>query len=203
MLVLLLTTCIGAIANTSALSVTNNSSELVRQKRDGGAITGSIGAAIIGSVITTASAVGRPGAPTPPGKQGGCHWAGTSPFCDGSCPPNSAFEMVARHSNRPEWRAEASSGRLNFRAIHHMQNLEFGKVCLIGTKALCCRGNAPDRSWAGLWETTWGEVQRCRVVANPNYGRCGGILHCEDTQETATCYQTWRVVLRAPRFSEG
>ena len=65
MLVLLLTTCIGAIANTSALSVTNNSSELVRQKRDGGTIT----AAIIGSVVTAATAVGRPGAPTPPGKQ--------------------------------------------------------------------------------------------------------------------------------------
>ena len=179
MLVLLLTTLSCFAINTSAEAVTDNNSAVLRQKRDGGAITAAVLAATIGSVVTATTATGRPGQSAPPGLKGGCHWAGTAPFCDGACQPNSGFEETARSNNKDDAVAFHWSTR-------HKQALEFGKTCLIGTKALCCRGANPENTWEGEWFTTWGETQRCRVVHNANYraskGFCDGILKCIDSR---------------------
>merc|ERR1712106_148953 len=167
----------------SGAAVTHNNSYSPRQRRDGGLITASVLAATIGAVVTSQTALGRPGQSAAPGLKGGCHWAGTAPFCDGACQANSGYEETARNNNKDD--AVAYQWR-----TRHKQALEFGKTCWVGTKALCCRGANPDNTWEGEWFTTWGEVQRCRVAHNANYGAsrgfCEGILICIDSRSVRT-----------------
>jgi hypothetical protein len=56
-----------------------------------------------------------------------CQWRGTAPFCNGGCP--SGWTQEGRAST-----AETAR-RVDPSDIHP----EFGKSCLGGTKALCCR----------------------------------------------------------------
>jgi hypothetical protein len=56
-----------------------------------------------------------------------CQWRGTAPFCNGSCPKGWSHE------------GRASTAEIARRIDPSDIHPEFGKSCLGGTKALCCR----------------------------------------------------------------
>jgi hypothetical protein len=203
-LVLAACSCFATIAADAA--VTYNSTGKARQKRTPTIALGTI----IGAVVTATSAEGVAGRS---GQKGGCGWAGTSPFCDGSCQAHSGLEEISRQSALSAvegiqlaaysaFRALTPTPYNNFQIIpallwgdpvteHLVRSkrngaLDFGKSCLFGTKALCCRGDNPEGTWKGVWQTSWGETQRCRVTYHPEYtvrsGRCKGTFECADSK---------------------
>lgn len=122
--------------------------QISREKRDGGVIT----AAVIGGVVTIASAAAR--APTrSTGKFGGCEWYGNPIFCSPSCPANEGFEIADRDKM---W-------------------------CLSGEKILCCKRNRDENAhaWAGDWQSTSGIVFNCKVQYKDHEDYvCKGVLKC-------------------------
>jgi hypothetical protein len=203
-LVLAACSCFATIAADAA--VTYNSTGKARQKRTPTIALGTI----IGAMVTAKSAEGVAGRS---GQKGGCGWAGTSPFCDGSCQAHSGLEEISRQSKLSAVERDQLARDSAFRVwaggllskfaivpallwdnpvtdhvVRSKRNgaLDFGKSCLFGTKALCCRGDNPDDTWRGVWQTSWGETQRCRVTYHPEYtvrsGRCKGVFECADSK---------------------
>jgi hypothetical protein len=135
----------------------------IRQKRDGGA---TIGAAVIGAVVTVGSAIAQ-SSRRPRGNAGGCQWFGTHPFCNGVCPPNEGWVNV---------KTASSQNKMFFGSI------EFGLSCWDGTKMLCCKKH-DDRAaqeWAGTWSDIWNQSFNCRVDYQED-GKCNGKLTCSTT----------------------
>lgn len=143
----------------------NQTDQLSREKRDGGVVT----AALIGGVVTIASAAAR-APPKSPGKLGGCEWKGNGPFCSPYC--ERGYEQTQKDNPK------------DFVGLPH---------CLTGQLIQCCKRNRDTNghTWAGDWASTTGYNFNCKVVyAKPGIGRgrkyrsrvpydtCEGQLHC-------------------------
>lgn len=75
-----------------------------------------------------------------------CRWFGTSPFCNGQCPPGNYTEV-----QRDSWGD--------------------GEYCVTGSKANCCTnfsayGLDDDRRWRKLWTLSWGSPPMVRLLVS-------------------------------------
>uniref|UniRef100_A0A914UH43 Uncharacterized protein n=1 Tax=Plectus sambesii TaxID=2011161 RepID=A0A914UH43_9BILA len=131
-----------------------------------------VAAAVVGVASVIAGLIGTsvqdllsdPNGIQPP-SGGGCLWIGRAPLCNAGCPAE--YELIRKHNGRchDRWFADTC-----------LPDPSFGEPCttVLGPafkKRLCCKRDAADCTWGGLWKDTNNAIMDCRY--NSTKSPCG------------------------------